>query len=149
MASIIRQIAIQAAPDDAWDALRDWPAVHQRLVPGFLRSAVADGEDRIVTFFDGIVVRERIVGVDDSSRRIAWTVTGSSQGLAHYNASAQVVPVSATQVRFIWIADVLPHAAAAGIGQRIERGLKTIKETLAGSPRPGTCRVESGGEDRG
>jgi len=36
MASVRKEIVIDASPDDVWAALRDWGAVHQRLVPGFV-----------------------------------------------------------------------------------------------------------------
>jgi carbon monoxide dehydrogenase subunit G len=130
MASIIREITIEASPDDAWDALRDWGAVHERLVPGFLLSCEIDGEDRLVTFLNGTVVRERFVGADDGARRLAWAVSGGSLGLAHYNASAQVIPDGHGQVRFAWIADVLPHDRVVPVSQLMERGLDTIKNTL-------------------
>src|SRR3954451_25112625 len=58
MACIHKEIHIDADPADAWDALRDWGALHERLVPGFVTAARLDGEARIVTFFDGSTVRE-------------------------------------------------------------------------------------------
>src|SRR5262249_1950676 len=58
----------------AWGALRDWGAVHERLAPGFLSDARVDGRDRVVTFFNGSVVRELFVGADDRARRLAWAV---------------------------------------------------------------------------
>ncbi|MBA3864787.1 MAG: hypothetical protein H0X42_00300 [Solirubrobacterales bacterium] len=58
MASIRKEILIDAPPTDAWDALRDRGAIHQRLVPGFVVDAWLDGGDRIVTFFNGLEARE-------------------------------------------------------------------------------------------
>ena len=34
MASIIRETSIDVEPEAAWDALRDWAAVHERLARG-------------------------------------------------------------------------------------------------------------------
>ena len=34
MASIRKERIIDAAPETVWDALRDWGAIHERLVPG-------------------------------------------------------------------------------------------------------------------
>jgi carbon monoxide dehydrogenase subunit G len=39
MASICKQVELAAPPEDVWAALRDWGALHERLVPGF---AIAD-----------------------------------------------------------------------------------------------------------
>jgi hypothetical protein len=90
MATVIRQITIDVDPEIAWDALRDWAAVHRRLVPGFLLDAQVDGADRVVTFFNGSVVRELFVSADEQARRLAWAVADGSLGLTHYGASAQV-----------------------------------------------------------
>jgi hypothetical protein len=48
--------------------------VHRRLVPGSVIDARLDGEDRIVTFFNGSVVRELLVDRDNEARRreSAW-----------------------------------------------------------------------------
>jgi hypothetical protein len=36
MASIHKERKIAASPDEVWAALRDWGALHERLVPGFV-----------------------------------------------------------------------------------------------------------------
>jgi carbon monoxide dehydrogenase subunit G len=130
MASVIREIIIDVDPDIAWDALRDWGAVHERLVPGFLLDAKVDGRDRVVTFFNGSVVRELFLGADDRCRRLAWAVADGSLGLAHYSASAQVIPDGETRTRFVWAADLLPDDLAATVSQLMEQGLAAIKNTL-------------------
>jgi hypothetical protein len=53
MASLIQETSIDASPDLVWDALRDFGALHRRLVPGFVTDAVTDGDVRTVTFFNG------------------------------------------------------------------------------------------------
>ena len=40
MASIRREVHIDARPETVWDALRDVGALHHRLVPGFVTGAV-------------------------------------------------------------------------------------------------------------
>jgi len=130
MACIIRETSIDVDPEVAWDALRDWGAVHERLAPGFVSDARVDGRDRVVTFFNGSVVRELFVGADDRAWRLAWAVADGSLGLAHYNASAQVIPDRETRTRFVWTADLLPDHLAGRVSQLIEQGLSTIKNTL-------------------
>src|SRR2546428_12471359 len=58
MASIHKDILIDANPNDVWDALRDFGALHTRLVPGFVTDTKLDGDARIVTFANGTVARE-------------------------------------------------------------------------------------------
>ncbi len=52
MASIRRQILIDAPPDDVWDAVRDFGAPHTRLVPGFATDSRLDGDTRIEWLVD-------------------------------------------------------------------------------------------------
>ena len=136
MASIRTEILIDARPEDVWDALRDWGAVHKRLVPGFVTDAHLDGDDRIVTFFNGSVAREVLVDLDDDVRRIVWTVVEGR--VSHYNAAAQVFAEGQGQTRFVWITDLLPNDLAPYIAEMMERGTNTAKQTLESSNAPVT-----------
>ena len=128
MASIHKEIEIDARPEDVWDALRDWGAIHERLVPGFVVDARLDGPDRIVTFFNGAEVRELLVDLDDDARRLAWSVVDGPY--AHHNGVAQVFALGEGHSRFVWVADLLPDAAAPATGEMMERGIGVVKQTL-------------------
>lgn len=132
MASIHREIRIVARPETAWDALRDVGALHTRLVPGFVVATTLEDGARLVTFGNGMVVRELIVDVDDAARRVAWSAAGA--GMTHHNASAQVF-ADGDGCRFVWIADLLPSEAAPAIAGMIEQGLGVIKTTLERTER--------------
>jgi hypothetical protein len=130
MASIIRETVIDADPADVWTALTDFGAVHQRLVPGFVVDAVLDGPGtRVVTFFNGAVAREILVGIDEDTRRLAYSVVDGLPA-THHSASAQVVALAEGCSRFVWITDVLPDGLAGGIGEMMDRGIGVIKQTL-------------------
>ena len=128
MASIHREVLIQAGPDAAWDALRDIGAIHRRLAPGFVTDVQMEEGARVVTFGNGMVVREVIVTVDDASRRVVWSATGGK--LTHHNSSAQVFGAGNGATRFVWIADLLPNEMAPAIAAMIDQGLNVIKATL-------------------
>ncbi|WAL63857.1 SRPBCC family protein [Amycolatopsis cynarae] len=129
MASIRREIAIEASPEEVWSALRDWDALHERLVPGFVVDTRREGDDlRIVTFGSGAVLRERIIAVDDEARRIAWTVIDGPY--AHHSASAQVFDEGGGRSRFVWIADLLPDSLAGSTGEAMAEGTGIVKKTL-------------------
>jgi carbon monoxide dehydrogenase subunit G len=132
MASIHKQIRIDVPPEEAWDALADWGAVHERLAPGFVIDTTLDGEDRIVTFFNGAAVRELFVDCDDEARRLVWSVADGPY--SHHNASAQVFAEGERRTRFVWIADVLPHELAGQMGEMMDRGIAVIKQTLEARP---------------
>jgi carbon monoxide dehydrogenase subunit G len=127
MASIHREILIEASPEAVWDALRDVGALHRRLVPGFVTDVQLEEGARVVTFANGLVARELIVDVDDERRRLVWSAVGGR--MTHHNASAQVFADQAG-CRFVWIADLLPHELAPAITAMIEQGLSVIKKTL-------------------
>src|ERR1700741_2267075 len=105
MASIHRDIPIDARPEDAWAAVRDFGAVHRRLAPGFVLDARLDDDARIVTFANGTLARELLVDCDDPRRRLVYAV--ASERVKHYNASVQVIADGA-RARLIWIVDLLP-----------------------------------------
>ena len=128
MASIHREVRIQADPESVWAALRDVGALHRRLAPGFVTDVRLEEGARVVTFGNGLVVRELIVDVDDEARRLAWSVVGGR--MTHHNASAQVFPDGEGRSRFVWIADLLPHEVAPDVAGMMEQGLAVIKQTL-------------------
>jgi carbon monoxide dehydrogenase subunit G len=130
MASIQREVLIQADPATVWDALSDVGALHRRLAPGFVTDVRLEEGARVVTFGNGLVARELIVDIDDKARRLVWSVVGGR--MTHHNASAQVLPEGEGGSRFVWIADLLPHELAPGIAELMEQGLAVIKRTLEG-----------------
>ncbi len=135
MASVIKSISIDASPDDVWDALRDFGAVHERLAPGFVTESQLDGDDvRVITFFNGAVARERLVGIDERSRRLAYSVVASPLGLTHHNAAAQVIDGDGGGTRFLWSADVLPDSAGSRVAELMDLGIDAIKKAFE-SPR--------------
>ena len=62
MASIHNDIPLNAPAREVWDAVRDFGALHQRLVPGFVTACTLDGDARIVTFANGSVARRGVEG---------------------------------------------------------------------------------------
>lgn len=133
MASIRKEIVINAPLEEVWDALRDWGALHRRLAPGFVTETKLDGEDRIVTFFNGNTVREVLLDRDDDTRRLAWSIVGGSY--AHHNGSAQVCPDGDGRARFVWVTDLLPESLAVPTAEMMERGIQVIKQTLESAAR--------------
>jgi hypothetical protein len=130
MASIRKEIETRAGPEDAWAAIRDIGALHTRLVPGFVVATRLEGDARIVTFGNGMEVREPIVDLNDEAKRLVWSAEGA--GLTHYNASVQVFAGPGNGSRIVWIADLLPHDMKGPIEAMIEQGMAVMKKTLDG-----------------
>ncbi|HEY5343789.1 MAG TPA: SRPBCC family protein [Solirubrobacteraceae bacterium] len=128
MASIRKEILVHASPEEVWAAVRDWAALHERLVPGFVLDTRLDGEDRIVTFANGTVLRERLVDLDDETRRLVWSIVDGPY--THHNASAQVFGEGENRARFVWTADLLPNELAGPTGEAMGQGTNVVKQTL-------------------
>ena len=127
MASIHKELEINASAEDVWDAVRDVGAVHTRLARQFVIDTQLDGDSRLVTFANGEVVRERIVTMDDHARRLVYAVV--DWRTTHHNASFQVVPGD-TGCRLVWITDLLPDSLAALVNGFVEQGCVAIRQTL-------------------
>lgn len=130
MASIWKELTIDAPCESVWAALRDVGAVHERLLPGRVLSTRVDGELRVLGFPDGAVVRELIVDVDDEARRLAYAVVEARMPIVHHHASFQVFAAGADRARLVWITDVLPHSLAPEISARVELGADEMKRAL-------------------
>ena len=133
MASIRKEIVLNATPEHVWAALRDVGAVHTRLAREFVTDTRLDGDSRLVTFANGEVVRERIVDIDDEARRLAYAAV--DWRTLHHNASFQVVPDGEGRCRLVWITDLLPDSLAALVGGFVEQGCAAIRQTLE-TPAP-------------
>jgi len=132
MSSIRKEITTSAPSDRVWDAIRDIGALHTRLVPGFVVDTRLEPGARVVTFANGVQVREPIVAVDEQARRLVWGAQGSD--LKHYNASVQVFPED-NGSRVVWIADFLPDEAAGKIGPMMEAGMAAMKKAMDSEPQ--------------
>jgi hypothetical protein len=128
MASIHKDIPIDAEPEQVWAAVRDFGAVHQRLAPGFVLDARLDGDARIVTFANGTVARELLVDCDDARRRLVYAVI--SERVKHYNASVQVLADGDARSRLIWIVDLLPNEIAPYIGSQMEQAVLAMTKAF-------------------
>ena len=128
MGSIRREIVTSASPEAVWDAIRDIGALHTRLVPGFVTDTKLEPGARIVTFGNGMVVKEPIIDIDDEQRRLVWSAVGGV--LSHYNGAVQVFAEGLGQSRVVWTADFLPNEAASQLTGMIEQGMAVMKKTL-------------------
>jgi hypothetical protein len=128
MATGIVEIPVRATAAAAWEAIRDIGAVHTRLAVGFVTATELVPGGRRVTFFNGAVVEEPIVTLDEARRRLVWSA--AKGGITtHYNASAQVLARDGGST-VVWTADFLPDSAQGIIGEMIRAGAKAIAKTL-------------------
>src|ERR671932_2533277 len=128
MASLRRELVVDTRPADVWAAIRDVGAIHTRLARGFVTATQLDGDSRVVTFANGVTVRERIIDVDDARRRLAYAVV--EWRATHYSASFEVFDESGGRSRVVWIVDLLPNELAELVGKSMDLGVAAMKRTL-------------------
>lgn len=133
MASIRKEVVLAAPMEAVWDALQDVGALHTRLVPGFVVDTQLEPGARVVTFNNGQVLRELIVDVSHSQRRVAWAIHDGP--FQHYSASAQVFPRGGDGCHFIWTADLLPDEFAGHVSSMMDQGIAAM-EGVFGKPIP-------------
>ena len=128
MAAIHVEMPIRAPASQVWEALAATGDAHLAFA-GVLTACRLEREDvRVATFANGQVIKERIVSVEPQRMRVAYGVIESQ--FVHHSASMQVVARAANECVFIWIADVLPHAAAAMIKPLMEQGAQALRSVM-------------------
>jgi hypothetical protein len=130
MATVYVETTVNVAAQRVWEAVADVGAVHRRLLPGRVADARIEGDVRILTMPDEVQVRELILSVDHAIRRMAYTVTEGQRLPLTYHHAAFQVHEEGDRSRLVWLTDVLPHAMAAVVKPRVERGIQEIKECL-------------------
>jgi hypothetical protein len=120
MATLRREIKVTVSAERAWDAVRDFGALHERLVPGFVTATHLDGGDRVVTLFNGTVLRERLVALDDERRRLVWSIVDGPY--SHHNGAIDVFAEDDGGCVVVWTSDLLPDEAAQRTSESMDRG---------------------------
>jgi Polyketide cyclase / dehydrase and lipid transport len=129
MASIHRNIIIDAPASVVWDAIRDVGAAHKRVFPGVLTDVYFDGDGvRVATFANGLVVRECIIDIDDDRRRLSYASVGGR--LTHHNASLQVFPDGDLRSCVVWTTDLLPDDLVHLIESLVDQGARAMKSAF-------------------
>jgi Polyketide cyclase / dehydrase and lipid transport len=128
MTSIHKDISIDASAETVWDAVRDFGALHRRLVPGFVLDTKIDGEARIVTFANGTVARELLVDCDEARRRLVYAVI--SERVKQHSASVQVIADGERRCRLVWIVDVLPHDIAPYMNAQMDLAAQAMQNAF-------------------
>ena len=128
MATIHIERLIDAPADFVWDRLRDYGALHTRVAPGFILDTVVEGDIRTVTFDGGLVLRERLIAIDDEHRRIVYSILADL--FEHHSASNAVVPEGEDRCRFVWVVDFLPDEPKERITEMMNAGADAIKAAM-------------------
>jgi hypothetical protein len=128
MASIHQQVVVEVDSEKAWTALRDVGEAHRLFAP-VLTDSRLDADIRTARFANGMVLRERILDVDDRRRRVAYSVM-DGPGMTYHHASMQIVEAGAGRCLFVWITDFVPQELGGQLAPLIEQGTQALKANL-------------------
>ncbi|WP_405135874.1 SRPBCC family protein [Nocardia sp. NBC_01388] len=131
MASISREILIDASSREVWAVVADFVDGPLLMAPGLVTAStdLSDGV-REVTFAHGTVVRERLITVDHEARRFVYSVVGGTVTPLHDNAVMQVYTNGDNTTRFVWSRDILPDAMATAFTATMDQALIIFKKTV-------------------
>jgi carbon monoxide dehydrogenase subunit G len=129
MATIRKEFRSPRPAREVWALLKDFAAVHE-LARGFVTSTEMEPDGaRLVTFANGMQVREWLVSANEAEQRLVYAIT-DSPAFIHYSAAAQVFPDGAGS-RFVWTVDFLPDSMAEGQEAAMAAGAAAMAKTLA------------------
>ena len=132
-ATIRKDIHIEVPPETVWHAVADFANIHKRLVPGFVTDLKMEGNARIVTFANGVTVKEVLVTNDKMAKRLVYAVVGGQ--LTHHSASVEVRPDGTGSSLVVWITDFLPDSFADYIQKQIDDAAVVMKTFLESQRR--------------
>lgn len=129
MATIRKEFRSSRPAAEVWEKLRRFEAVHD-LASGFVTATRMEPSGaRVVTFVNGMEVREWLVTRDDAERRLVYAINDHPK-YTHYSASAQVFDDGAGS-RFVWTVDFLPDEMAELQDASMTAGAEAMRRTLA------------------
>ena len=129
MATIVKHVQLDAKPEIVWDALADFGALHQRLVPGFVTSCEFDGAARNITFANGSTAHELLVTSDSESQRLVYAIPANER-IKHYSASAQVSDDGNGGAQLTWTIDLLPNEIAPYVSGQMDLGAAAMQKAF-------------------
>jgi carbon monoxide dehydrogenase subunit G len=130
MATLRETLHLHAPTAVVWDAVRDVGELHRRLVPGFVTEARLEDGARVLTFVNGVTVREEIVSVDDHLRRLAYAIPRGR--FLHYQGTVEVEDEGGGS-RLVWTVDLLPDESADDVRAMMRQGADVMRVTLDGA----------------
>jgi hypothetical protein len=129
MATVRKEFRSARSADEVWALLRKFDAVHE-LAKGFVTATKMEPSGaRVVTFANGMEVREWLVSSEDAERRLVYAII-DSPNYTHYSAAAQVFEDGAGS-RFVWTVDFMPDAMSGMQDAAMTAGAAAMRAALA------------------
>jgi hypothetical protein len=129
MATVRKEIRIARSAGEVWAVLKRFDKVHE-MAKGFVTATKMEGEAvRVVTFANGIEMREHLVTSDDAAMRLVYAIKDSPR-FTHYSAAAQIL-ADGDGSRFVWTVDFLPDDMAPMQDAAMSAGAEAMRKALS------------------
>jgi len=129
MATIVREFTLDAPADQVWTAVADVGAVDRFI--DYLGEVTLDGVTRTCQLADAGALEELIVTVDDTHRRLAYSIRRSPFGFDHHHASMQVTEAADGGTTFTWVTDLSPDTLAGAVVEPIDAAVDSIRRRFS------------------
>ncbi len=143
MATVRKETVVDVPIAEVWDAARDFGSLDKRLATGYVTKCRLEGDDRIVSFANGDTFRERLISIDDTARRLCWTILDGPW--THHNGVLEVFSDEQGRTQVVWTTDALPHDTKEMLDSAMEHGIHAIQQTLEKDRRRTTHRHSRNG----
>jgi carbon monoxide dehydrogenase subunit G len=127
LASIRREVGLRADPAKVWAAILDLGAL-PKLAPGVVLNARIENDVRVVTFANGLQLREWVVDIDPVARRLVMASTGGR--ITHLNSAVQVFVDGYQLCRVVWVVDFLPNEISDTVRDIVDREVAAARNVL-------------------
>jgi hypothetical protein len=128
MATVRKEFRSARSADEVWAKLKKFDAVHE-LAPGFVTATKMEPSGaRMVTFANGMEIREWPVSSSDAERRLVYAIVDHPR-YTHYSACAQVF-ADGQGSRFVWTVDFLPDEMAGMQSASMDAGAAAMSRAL-------------------
>jgi hypothetical protein len=128
MATVRKEFRSARSADEVWAKLRKFDAVHD-LAPGFVTATKMEPSGaRMVTFANGMEIREWLVSSNDAERRLVYAILDHPK-FQHYSAAAQVFEDTEGS-RFVWTVDFLPDEMSGMQSASMDAGVAAMAKAL-------------------
>lgn len=128
MASIVKQIDVNADAGRAWARIADAGSVDQLV--SMITACRLEGDTRYCTMADGSELVEQVVTVDDDNMRLAYRISGGAIPF-EFHAGSMQVHANGMGSRLVWTFDFKPDALSAAIAPMLDAAAESIKSALA------------------
>jgi hypothetical protein len=127
MASILKEIAVNASAAAAWSKVADAGGV-DKLV-SMISACRLEGDKRYCTMVDGSEIVEQVIAVDHANRRLSYTITEGPLPFEFHCGSMQVHEAG-SGARLVWTFDFKPDALADFVRPILDQASESITVSL-------------------